>query len=271
MFRKSFFSMVVLMGTIMSASCSSSQISPTSAPNLPNPASVYCEQNGGTLDMRQDAAGGVAGICIFPNGSECDEWAYFRSECKPADPTTIPTSAPVQDPLPADFSTPVPINPADYQGWWTYTNPTYGFTLLLPGDWSVDETTVGDPLMNGHTLMLQPQQPAAVDLQIRMTFRRSSEDVPLWPTGVGSGEFVDQGTLDVGGQAAKRILFVCSTGQVNDIWYHGAVETNPNIQIGTMEFGFILGYHGAYCQDGYSLGGKTEYVGEMIISSLRVP
>ncbi len=227
---------------------------------------MFCEQNGGTLELRTDASGGVAGICIFPNGSECDEWAFFRGECKPADPT----AAPVQDPTPTGISTPIPINPADYEGWWTYVNPTYGFSLLLPGDWSIDETTVGDPLMNGHTLMLQPQQPAAVDLQIRMTFRRSGEDVPLWPTGVGSGEFVDQGTLDVGGQAARRILFVCSSGQINDIRYHGAVESNPNILIGNMEFGFILGYHGAYCEDGYSLGGKTQHVGEMIIASLRV-
>jgi putative hemolysin len=265
--RKSLFIIVMLVITIVSASCSPKRTIPTTAPNMANPASIFCEQNGGALDLRQDTSGGIAGVCVFPDGSECDEWAYYRGECKPADP------APNQslDPTSTNISTPIPVNPADYQGWWTYSNPTYGFSILLPDDWAVDETTVGDPLMNGHTLMLQPDQPAAVDLQIRMTFRRSGEDVPLWPTGVGSGSFVPQGTLDVAGQAARRVLFVCSTGQINDIWYQGAVETSPNIQINNMEFGFILGYHGAYCQDGYSLGGKVEYVGEMIIASLRVP
>jgi putative hemolysin len=52
---------------------------------LPNPASVYCEEQGGTLEIRTEADGGQYGVCIFPDGSECDEWAYFRGECKPGD------------------------------------------------------------------------------------------------------------------------------------------------------------------------------------------
>ena len=50
---------------------------------LPNPASVYCEENGGTVEIREDESGGQVGYCIFPDGSECDEWAYFRDECAP--------------------------------------------------------------------------------------------------------------------------------------------------------------------------------------------
>jgi putative hemolysin len=67
---------------------------PTGQAALPNPASVFCEQNGGKLDLRTGPGGGVAGICIFPDGSECDEWAYFRGECKPGD--AFPGAAPVQ-------------------------------------------------------------------------------------------------------------------------------------------------------------------------------
>ena len=47
---------------------------------LANPASVHCVQVGGKLDMRETAMG-VAGICVFPDGSECDEWKLFRGEC----------------------------------------------------------------------------------------------------------------------------------------------------------------------------------------------
>ncbi len=54
---------------------------------LPNPASVYCEEQGGTLELRTDAEGGAYGVCIFPDGSECEEWAYFREECQPGDST----------------------------------------------------------------------------------------------------------------------------------------------------------------------------------------
>jgi putative hemolysin len=49
---------------------------------LPNPASVTCEENGGRVEMRTNE-NGVAGICVFPDGSECDEWAYYRGECAP--------------------------------------------------------------------------------------------------------------------------------------------------------------------------------------------
>jgi len=49
---------------------------------LPNPASVYCEENGGILEIREDDSGGQVGICVFPDGSECEEWAFYREECQ---------------------------------------------------------------------------------------------------------------------------------------------------------------------------------------------
>ncbi len=52
--------------------------------NMPNPASVYCEQNGYELEIRTAADGSQSGVCIFPDGSTCDEWAYYRGECAPA-------------------------------------------------------------------------------------------------------------------------------------------------------------------------------------------
>jgi len=60
------------------------ECSPAAAqPGLPNPASVYCEEQGGTLDIRTDDAGAV-GYCIFDDGSECEEWALYHGECFPA-------------------------------------------------------------------------------------------------------------------------------------------------------------------------------------------
>jgi len=52
--------------------------------NMPNPASLYCEQNGNTLEILTADDGSQSGVCIFPDGSTCDEWAYFRGECGPA-------------------------------------------------------------------------------------------------------------------------------------------------------------------------------------------
>ncbi|MDD5043614.1 MAG: DUF333 domain-containing protein [Patescibacteria group bacterium] len=48
---------------------------------LANPASVYCEEQGGKLEIRKEPAG-ENGVCVFSDGSECEEWAYFRGECQ---------------------------------------------------------------------------------------------------------------------------------------------------------------------------------------------
>ncbi len=58
---------------------------PTTSAGIPNPASVYCEQSGGKLDLRHDAQSGTFGVCVFPDKSECDEWAFYRGTCKPGD------------------------------------------------------------------------------------------------------------------------------------------------------------------------------------------
>ena len=50
---------------------------------MPNPASVYCEQNGNKLEIHTADDGSQSGVCVFPDGSTCDEWAYFRGECGP--------------------------------------------------------------------------------------------------------------------------------------------------------------------------------------------
>ena len=40
------------------------------------------QYSGGTWLARSTAAdGSQSGICVFPDGSTCDEWAYFRGEC----------------------------------------------------------------------------------------------------------------------------------------------------------------------------------------------
>jgi len=74
---------------ILLTSCTTPQSQPTpdSVPSdipqadMPNPASAYCEQQGYRLEIRTAVDGSQAGYCIFPDGSECDEWAYFRGEC----------------------------------------------------------------------------------------------------------------------------------------------------------------------------------------------
>lgn len=58
--------------------------SPQTQTNMQNPASVYCEQTGNKLEIVTAADGSQSGKCVFPDGSVCDEWTYYRGECGPA-------------------------------------------------------------------------------------------------------------------------------------------------------------------------------------------
>lgn len=58
-------------------------IPPTAASGMPNPASAFCEEQGGRVEIRAAGEGGEVGYCVFPDGSECEEWAFFRGECAP--------------------------------------------------------------------------------------------------------------------------------------------------------------------------------------------
>jgi len=63
-------------------------VTDTPQANMPNPASVYCEQQGNKLEIHTAEDGNQSGVCVFPDGSTCDEWAYFRGECGLAVKTT---------------------------------------------------------------------------------------------------------------------------------------------------------------------------------------
>jgi putative hemolysin len=81
-------SCVLLVVVVLVAACGP-QPSPTpeaAGQEIANPASEYCVQQGGTLDIRMEASGEV-GYCQFADGSECEEWAFMRGECKPGQPT----------------------------------------------------------------------------------------------------------------------------------------------------------------------------------------
>lgn len=52
-----------------------------SEPMIPDPSAVYCKFLGYEIAVRKDPQGNEYGVCIFPDGSECDTWAFFRGSC----------------------------------------------------------------------------------------------------------------------------------------------------------------------------------------------
>ena len=114
------------------------QVEPQEEAAIPNPASVYCLEQGGRVEIREDAAGGQYGLCIFPDGSECEEWAFYRGECQPGG---TQSSVPIQEPA-AD-----PAQPADE--WQVYQYQQAGYRFNLPPGAVVE---VGDDPLRSLTI-----------------------------------------------------------------------------------------------------------------------
>ena len=74
---KNIFTFVIILMALTACAA------PQTQAGMPNPASVYCTQNGNKLEIRTAADGSQSGVCVFPNGSACNEWAYYRGECGP--------------------------------------------------------------------------------------------------------------------------------------------------------------------------------------------
>ena len=49
---------------------------------MANPASVFCEQQGGKSEVRKDEQGNEYGMCRLSDGSVVDEWDYYRKNHK---------------------------------------------------------------------------------------------------------------------------------------------------------------------------------------------
>jgi putative hemolysin len=46
-------------------------------PAIANPASVYCVERGGRVEIVNTKKGQI-GICVFPNGRRIEEWKLYR-------------------------------------------------------------------------------------------------------------------------------------------------------------------------------------------------
>ena len=58
----------------------------TSPAGLANPASVFCVDQGGTIEI-VDETDGQVGYCNLPDGTRIEEWEYFRSQSPTATST----------------------------------------------------------------------------------------------------------------------------------------------------------------------------------------
>jgi putative hemolysin len=70
---------LLLVLAVLAAGCIGTLVDTEDA----NAASEYCVEQGGTVVVRETADGGHIGYCVFPDGSDCEQWEFYRGECTP--------------------------------------------------------------------------------------------------------------------------------------------------------------------------------------------
>lgn len=116
---------------------------------MPNPAAVWCQEQGYSSETRKDAAGNEYGVCIFDNGMEADEWAVYRAAMGAYNETANGTT--------------VNVTKGDIVGISLRGNPTTGYSwnatlsqglTLLNGTYTVDPHQEGMTGVGGTYLWL---------------------------------------------------------------------------------------------------------------------
>lgn len=219
MIRNLLIAFLILIGSLLLASCNTRPNSLTPQADMPNPASVHCAEHGGKLDLRQDDSGGVFGICVFSDGSECDEWAYFRGECEPGNslvnptkipPATVPTAGTINGQIvfysDRDGTNSVYILDASS---FNVTRLTQGETSAFPGPFSPDGTRLlftGFGLTHSYIGVMNANGSGQTDLT---NLPDSDESFPAWsPNG-------------------KHIAFTSRRDGNNEIYIMNANGSNP--------------------------------------------
>jgi len=79
---KTFWLIALLaIGCLTLAGCNKTE-NPDENVGIANPASVYCEDQWGTVQIETAGDGSQYGICMFSDGTYCEEWSYYRDECQ---------------------------------------------------------------------------------------------------------------------------------------------------------------------------------------------
>jgi putative hemolysin len=195
---------------------------------LANPASVYCEELGYTNEARQDDSGAMYGVCIFPDGSECEEWDFMAGRCgqersfcvqqgyEPREESGNmascvfpdgsscpeyefllgdcgPGDAPPESQGEPEAEAEVEVDP--YPGWNAYSNPEYGFSMRYPVEWSLEDVPDEDTTAQGGPHYGRSLQLTREGVLLYIGYRRADEQVVLGGSGMPAGDFEPRGKV----------------------------------------------------------------------------
>jgi putative hemolysin len=211
--------------------------------DMPNPASAYCVEQGFKSEIRTAADGSQTGYCIFPDESECDEWAYFRGECGPNVPATEAPDTSV------------------YASWIEYVEANYGFKFRYPPEWTAELDLRNDSMTYQHLLWLRAPEKPVAGVEMIIAFERIGENVGIQRTGIGAGELIERGSVVFLGEPAQRIALVLEGKDMEVMYAHtGAFER------GDMRFAISLSYVGV---ERLGLTPELEQIADLIVASFE--
>jgi putative hemolysin len=84
--RRSAMMTALAVAVLIGCGSDSKPTNTTTPAGLANPASEFCVQQGGTLEI-VDEAGGQVGYCNLKDGTRVEEWQYYRAQ---TGTTTVP-------------------------------------------------------------------------------------------------------------------------------------------------------------------------------------
>jgi putative hemolysin len=188
---------------------------------LANPASVHCQDQGYTLEMRA-GENGTYGVCVFPDGSECEEWAFFRGECGPGAEEGEPTEVPI---TPTDATVQVPDPARARDAALEYVFDQYDQVVFPPpgSDW-MEENVTEEGLVGASTFRY-----TAADVVVTVSFPVVSPADTIYRVVVSKEDtgFRWEGELDASGQVTELSTTLAEADILAVAWY-GYVASTPH-------------------------------------------
>jgi len=89
------FALAILLSGCQSKN-SNNNSSNTPTLGLSNPSSVFCEEQGGEVELVETEIG-MLGMCNLPDGRSCEEWSYARGGCDSIDDVINPRDSSNED------------------------------------------------------------------------------------------------------------------------------------------------------------------------------
>jgi len=72
---------LIVVGVVYYFGFGQKKENPEEESQLPNPAAVYCQEQGGTLKSVMFEKG-IRSFCLFDDDSQCGQWDFYRGDCK---------------------------------------------------------------------------------------------------------------------------------------------------------------------------------------------